>query len=494
MPGIIRQHLVSSKIEQIKTSAMKYLIIPALFFFLLTGCYLTSKEGGKNKQQKLLRLTDDQLLDSVQLRTFQYFWEGAEPNSGLARERYHVDNFYPQNDKHVVTTGGSGFGMMAILAGIERGFVTRQEAFQRFKKMVHFLDKADRFHGVWPHWLNGETGKVQPFSKYDNGGDLVETAFLIQGLLTVKQYFLNGNEQERELAENIDRLWKEVEWNWYTRGGENVLYWHWSPNYEWQMNHKITGYNECLITYILAASSPTYPIRPEVYHQGWALNGEIYNQYTTYGHTLKLKHHVDAHKGGPLFWAHYSYLGLDPRGLMANNVDYWQLNVAHTMINRQHCIENPFKYKGYGENCWGLTSSYSTPGAGDYFAGRASQKPDKGNSENTSYAGHSPSEDLGVIAPTAALSSLPYAPDEVMLVIRHLYENMGEKIWGKYGFYDAFSDEYEWYPKRYLAIDQGPIVVMIENHRSGLLWNLFMKNCDVRNGLIKLGFTSPHFN
>ncbi len=472
---------------------MKNYIILSLLVAILAGCI--SGEKKKNSTQKEFEpLTDNQLLDSVQYKTFQYFWDGAEPNSALARERYHADNIYPENDKHIVTTGGSGFGMMAVIVGIERNFITREEGFARLKKMIDFLEKSDRYHGVWPHWLNGETGKVKPFSKFDNGADLVETAFLVQGMLTVKQYFINGTEQERLLADKIEKLWQEVNWKWFTRENENVLYWHWSPEFGWKMNHKITGYNECLITYILAAASPTYPINPDVYHKGWAGAGDIYSEFKSYDQTLKLKHHIDPIKGGPLFWAHYSYLGLDPRGLMANNVDYWELNVAHTMINRQHCIENPHNYNGYGENCWGLTSSYSTPGAGDYFAGRASQKPDKGNSENTSYAGHSPSEDLGVIAPTAAISSLPYAPDEVMPVIRHFYENMGGKIWGKYGFYDAFSDEYEWYPKRYLAIDQGPIVVMIENHRSGLLWSLFMKNCDVRNGLIKLGFTSPHFN
>lgn len=465
---------------------MRYFFLIFMLSTFFSGCGTGSKSD-----QKIL-LSDEQLLDTIQYYTFQYFWTGAEPNSGMARERYHVDGVYPQNDKHIVTAGGSGFGLMAIISGIERGFISRQQGFERFRKIVDFLERADRFHGVWPHWFNGETGKVQPFSKYDDGGDLVETAFLVQGLITVMEYFKDGNPEEKQLADKINQLWREVNWNWHTRGGEKVLYWHWSPNVGWQMNHKITGYNECLITYILAASSPTFPIDFDTYEQGWALSGEIAANVVTYGHRLRLEHHIDSVYGGPLFWAHYSYLGLDPRGLTDKYADYWELNVSHTMINRQHCIVNPHNYPGYGENCWGLTSSYSVPGASAFFRGQTTQRPQNGNSGMTSYAGHRPTYDLGVISPTAALSSLPYAPIEVMSVMRHFYENLGHKIWGKFGFYDAFSQEYEWYPQRYLAIDQGPIAVMIENHRSGLLWNLFMQNEDVQRGLKKLGFSSPH--
>ena len=473
--------------RSLKFSSLILLILPAFF----SSCHSKSVKLSAGTGNAGI-ISDDSLLTLVQYQTFQYFWDGAEPNSGMARERYHVDGVYPQNDMHVVTTGGTGFGLMAILVGIERGFITRGQGLERFQKIVNFLEKADRFHGVWPHWIDGETGKVRPFSKNDDGGDLVETSFLIQGLLAVKEYFQGGTPEEENLAAKIEQLWREVEWNWYTQGGQKVLYWHWSPNVDWQMNHKITGYNECLITYVLAASSPTYPVDAETYLNGWAMNGGISVENTTFGHTLRLKHHADPFRGGPLFWAHYSYLGLDPRGLTDRFADYWELNVSHTLINRQHCIENPNGYKGYGENAWGLTSSYSVPGASGYFRGQSNVKPQTGNSGQTSYAGHRPTFDLGVISPTAALSSFPYAPAEVMPVIRHFYQNLGDKIWGKYGFYDAFSEEYEWYPQRYLAIDQGPVPVMIENHRTGLLWNLFMQNTDVLEGLKKLGFNSPH--
>lgn len=413
-----------------------------------------------------VRLSDESLLTLVQKQTFKFFWDGAEPNSGMARERYHVNDIYPRNDKHVVATGGSGFGLMAILIGIERDFVSRQSAVERFERIVGFLEKADRFHGAWPHWLNGNTGRTIPFSPKDDGADLVETAYLVQGLLAVRQYLADGNEAEKNLADRIDALWRQVEWDWFTRGNQNVLYWHWSPNFGWEKNHCVRGYNECLITYVLAAASPTHTIPAEVYHEGWAGSGKIVRETEPGGLCLSLKHNNSAEYGGPLFWAHYSYLGLDPRGLKDKYADYWEHNKKHTLLNRKYCIENPLNYKGYGEDCWGLTASYSVKG----------------------YAAHSPARDLGVISPTAALSSFPYTPAYSMQALKYFYYDLGKKIWGPFGFYDAFSEQENWYPQRYLAIDQGPIIIMIENHRSALIWDLFMSCPEVKQGLRKLGF------
>lgn len=416
-------------------------------------------------------VADDSIFKDVQRTTFQYFWNGAEPVSGMARERFHVDGVYPDNDKNVITTGGSGFGLMAILVGVERKFITRPEAVARYQQIVHFLEKADRFHGAWPHWLNGETGKVKPFGRKDNGGDLVESSFLLQGLLAVRQYFKDGNSDEQALAARIDKLWKEVDFNWY-RHGKNVLYWHWSPEYAWEMNFAVTGYNECLIMYVLAASSPTHGVPAEVYHEGWAQNGKINYTTTKYGHTLTLSHNGAKEYGGPLFWSHYSYLGLDPNGLKDRYADYWANNVNHTLINHDWCVDNPNKFKGYGADSWGLTASYSVKGYEAHMPG--------------------PRTDVGVISPTAALSSMPYTPKQSTLAMKHWYNDMRDKIYGEYGFYDAFSETADWYPKRYLAIDQGPVAVMMENYRTGLLWKLFMSSPEVHAGLRKLGFESPY--
>ena len=422
----------------------------------------------KEKANKPVEISDDSLLTLVQEKTFQYFWDGAEPTSGAARERFHVDGEYSDNDKHIITTGGTGFGVMAILVGIERNFITREQGVERLTRLVTFLENADKFHGVWPHWLNGETGKVKPFGKKDDGADLVETAYLVQGLLCVRQYFKDGNEQEKQLANRIDTLWKNVEWDWH-RNGKNTLYWHWSPNYAWEMNFSIEGYNECLITYVLAAASPTHGVPAEVYHEGWARSGGMKNDssHQQYGLHLDLKHNGAQQYGGPLFWSHYSFLGLDPRNLKDRYADYWQHNMNHTLIDYKYCVENPKKFKGYGENCWGLTASYST----------------------RFYAAHSPTEDLGVISPTAALSSFPYTPKESMAALKHFYHDLGDKVMGPYGFYDAFSENDNWYIQRYLAIDQGPEIVMMENYRTGMLWKLFMSCPEVQDGLKKLDFT-----
>lgn len=414
-----------------------------------------------------LKVSEDSLLNVVQRQTFNYFWEGAESVSGMARERLHLDGDYPSNDKDVITSGGSGFGLMALIVGIERGFITRREGIERFEKIVDFLESADSFHGVWPHWWYGPTGKVSPFSTLDNGGDLVETSFLAVGLLTVRQYLNESNEQESLLANRINKLWRNIEFDWYTKGGENVLYWHWSPEHEWKMNFPVRGYNECLIMYVLAASSPTHPISKEVYHEGWARSGVIAQDTTYYGLKTVLNHfETNDSPVGPLFWAHYSYLGLNPLRLKDKYADYWQLNQNHALIHYKYGADNPHQFKGYGKNVWGLTSSYSMNG----------------------YHGHRPDSDLGVISPTAALSSFPYTPRESLAMLKYLYIE-ADSLVGKYGPYDAFSLENDWYKPRYLAIDQGPIPVMIENYRSGLLWDLFMSCPEIQVGLSKLGFT-----
>ena len=435
------------------------------FIFSLLACCVAIINYAQVKP-----LSDAALLDLVQKQTFQYFHDGAEPVSGLARERFHADNIYPEKDQHIITSGGAGFGVMAYIVAMERKFITREEGRKRLEKIVSFLETADRFHGAWPHWWNGETGKVKPFSKKDNGGDLVETSFMIQGLLCVRQYFNKGNEAEKKLAARIDKLWREVEFDWY-RNGKNVLYWHWSPEYAWEMNFAVRGYNECLIMYVLAASSPTHGVPAEVYHEGWADSGRIVKKKTSFGYNLNLRHQGNPPNGGPLFWAHYSYLGLDPRGLKDKYADYWQETRNQALINYEWCVKNPKKYKGYGRNSWGLTASYSTK----------------------FYSAHAPDSvhDIGVISPTAALSSFPYTPKQSMAAMKHWYNNMKDKLWGPYGFYDAFSEHDNWYTPRYLAIDQGPIVVMIENYRTGLLWKLFMSCPEIKAGLKKLGFKSP---
>ncbi len=411
---------------------------------------------GLDPSKKMPPLSDESLLDKVQQATFRYFWDYAHPVSGLARERL--------GSGETVTSGGSGFGVMAIISGIHRGFITRDEGITRLTTIVNFLNNADRFHGVWPHWLNGSTGRAIAFSSDDNGGDLVETSFMAAALLTARQYLQASSSTELSLISKINHLLETIEWDWYTRNGQDVLYWHWSPSAQWAMNMKIKGYNEGLITYFMASSSTSHGISADVYYKGWATSSHFINGKQFYGIELPLGFDY----GGPLFFAHCSFMGLDPRGLSDNYANYWIQNVNHTLINRQHCMINPNKFTAYGADCWGLTAS-DEPGG---------------------YSVHEPTRDNGTITPSAALSSMPYTPEESMKALRHFYFTLGDKLWGEYGFYDALNPDKGWWANSYLAVDQGPIMVMIENHRSGLLWDLFMSAPETQIAMDKLSFTS----
>ena len=410
----------------------------------------------------LADLADEALLDRVQAETLRYFTDFAHPVSGMARERSNPVSGYDY--LATVTTGGTGFGVMALLAGAARGFLPPQEVRARVGRIVDFLCRAARFHGVFPHFLDGDSGRAIPFSERDDGGDLVETAFLMMGLLAARRHFAD---EDPGLAASITRLWHEVEWDWHTRG-EDVLYWHWSPRHGWAMNQRIAGWNECLVAYVLAAASPTHATAPEVYHRGWCDSPTFKNGQAWHGITLPL----GPPHGGPLFFSQYSFLGLDPRGLRDRYADYWQQNLAHTRINRAHCIANPKGHAGYGPDCWGLTACDGDRG----------------------YDAFSPANDKGVIAPTAAISAMPYAPVEALRALRHYHDDLGDLLWGRFGFADAFNLDADWVATGNLAIDQGPIVAMIENHRSGLLWNLFMADPDVQRGLARLGFECPQLS
>ena len=425
----------------------------------LSSGILISLQTGIDSSDKFQRISDTALVELVQRQTFKYFWDFGHPVSGMARERNSSGN--------LVTSGGSGFGVMAIVTGMHRNFITRQQGLQRLQQMVSFLrNQADTFRGAFPHWLDGDDGDVIPFSPKDNGADLVETSYLIMGLLTARQYFNGGDAAETALRNDINAIWHAVQWNWFRRGGQNVLYWHWSPNFGWDMNLPVRGWNESLITYVLAASSPTYPIPKVVYDEGWARNGAMRNGNTYLGYPLPL----GPPYGGPLFYAHYSFLGINPAGLSDVYADYWTQNRNHTLINYTYCKNNPKGYYGYSDSCWGLTASDDISG----------------------YKVHDPLNDNSVITPTAALSSFPYTPQESMAALQFFYYKLGDKLWGPYGFYDAFSLDAPWFTSSTLAIDQGPIVVMMENYRSGLLWNLFMSCPEVKAGMLTLGFTSPY--
>ena len=421
------------------------------------------------------QLTDDELLTMLQEECFRYYWEGAHPKSGMTLENI-------PGDDRIIATGASGFGIMAVIVGVDRGFITRDQGLDRLTKIATFLRNAPRYHGVWSHFMDGATGKSLPvFDMFDNAGDLVETAFLMEGLLTARQYFRGPSEREKTLYENISYVWNTVEWDWYRRSAQSdALYWHWSPDFSWHINHRITGFNEAMIIYLLAIASPTHAVPPELYYTGWAgeskaavdyrkdwSNSEEGDHYVN-GHTYEgIKLDVGVGSGGPLFFAHYSYMGFDPhfRDRYAN---YFDNNRNLALINLGYCIRNPKHYKGYGANCWGLTASDGSSG----------------------YGAHAPDlqDDDGTMTPTGALASLPYTPEASMAALKHFYRDLGDPLWDVYGPRDAFNLETNWYSPIFMGLNQAPITVMIENYRTGLIWKLFMSNPEIQPMLDGIGF------
>jgi len=415
------------------------------------------KESDPNEETVEIRdFTDDELMDMVQRYSFRYFWEGAHQETGMALERSNGNG-------RTAASGATGMGLMAMIVAHEREYQPKGLVKDRILMILDFLETCDRHHGAWSHWYNADTKKTQPFSEKDDGGDMVETSFVAAGLIAVKNYFTGTDTKSVLIREKADQLWKEIDWTWYRQGGQNTIYWHWSPNTDFEMNMQVRGWNEALITYIMAASSPTYGIPKAVYTAGWARNGNIVNRRMFYSIPIELS----PNWGGPLFWLHYTHLGINPHGLVDEYADYWQEHVNTTKIHYEYAIDNPLGHTNYSAKCWGLTASDDPYG----------------------YTAHKPwDNDNGTISPTAALSSMPYLPGKVMKALKYFYRDRGEDLFGKYGPYDAFNDKLDWVKESYIGIDQGPIVVMIENHRTGLLWNNVMIDSDVQAGLEELGF------
>jgi exo beta-1,2-glucooligosaccharide sophorohydrolase (non-reducing end) len=449
----------------------------------VTAEYKVAASDNQYRQSRLSDATrastrafnDDELITMLQEACFHYYWDGADPSSGMTLENI-------PGDDRIVATGASGFGIAALVVGVDRGFITREEGIERLTKIVNFLEHAQRYHGAWSHFMNGSTGKTMPvFGMFDNGGDLVETSFLIEGLLTARQYFHGNNSAEQELYRRITDLWKTVEWDWY-RGNpsSNFIYWHWSAEWASQIHHPLIGFNEVMITYLLSLSSPTHGVPVEMYYSGWAAqsqtaisyragwsqstDGDHYgNGHTYYG----IKLDVGAGTGGPLFFTHYSYLGFDPHFLHDRYTSsYFENNRNIALINRAYCIANPKHFKGYGQDAWGLTASDGPHG----------------------YVPFAPDDfyDRGTITPTGALASFPYTPEASMTAFKHYYRDLGAQLWGIYGPRDAYNPGANWISPIYMGLNQAPITVMIENYRTGLVWKQFMSNPEIGEMLRKL--------
>jgi len=401
----------------------------------------------------------ESLLDIVQRRTLAYFVDGAHPLSRLPFDR-RLTYGRPRSD--IVSIGGVGFSFMALVVGTCRGWISRKQATEQIQAMLSFLGRAPRFRGAFSHFIDGSNGSLVPFSRYDDGGDLVETSLLLQGMICAKEFFDGHCEEEQVIRQMASTIIDTVEWSWYSpERGRPSLYWHWSPNHGWKLNTPITGWNEALITYVLAAGSIAHPIDPDCFHCGWTNAGQFINGRSFYGVTLP----VGVDFGGPLFLSQYSFCGLDPRRLGDNYLVYGNQVAAHAQINYRHCKANPAGHYGYGDFGWGLSASHGPEG----------------------YAVSSPASDLGILTPSAALAAFPFLPEEAEEALRGFLQYAEGRAFGRYGFVDSFSPPRHWISRTYLAINQGPTIAMIENYRSGLLWRLFMQAPEVKRGLRRLG-------
>ncbi len=424
-------------------------------------------------------LADDELLDMLQEAAFRFYWEASGANSGMAHENL-------PGDDRIVATGATGLGISALVAAVYRGIITRDQGLGRLEKILSFLERVPRYHGAWSHYYDDETGDTMPlFGMYDNGGDIIETSYVIQGLLTARGYFDRKDGREQSLRDRVTVLWEAVEWDWYrTSPDSQFLYWHWSPQWGFQIQHPLIGFNETVPTYLLGFASPTHPVPASLYYSGWASqdqraqeyrqgwsgspDGRMYANGTSF---FGIKIDVGVSSGGPLFFIHYSFMAFDPRELRDRFTDsYFENSRAIAEINRAYCIANPKGFKGYGANAWGLTAGFGPNG---YMT----PAPDEWNDE-------------GTIALTGALSSFPYTPEASMAAFKHFYRELGAELWGEYGPRDNYNPSQQWLAFHTMGLNQAPIVAMVENHRSGILWKAFMSNPEIGEMLKKLAAES----
>jgi exo beta-1,2-glucooligosaccharide sophorohydrolase (non-reducing end) len=413
-------------------------------------------------------LNDEELLTMLQEAAFQYYWQAPGKNSGMAHENVPGDDRF-------VATAATGFGISALVVAVDRHFVTRDEGLGRLEKILGFLERAPRYHGAWSHYMDDTTGQSMAlFGMYDNGGDIVETSYLMQGLLTARQYFHGPTPREKSLYSRITHLWEDVEWDWYKETDQSpFLYWHWSPQWGYLIHHPLIGFNESLAAYLLAIASPTHPVSADLYYSGWASQSERaleYRQgwsgsrdgreYRNGNSYYGIKLDVGVGTGGPLFFTHYAFMGFDPHRLHDRfTSSYFDNSRNMALINRAWCMDNPKHFIGYGPDAWGLTASFG-------FNGYSTPAPDTASDE-------------GTITLTGALSSFPYTPEASMAAFKHYYRDLGAELWGIYGPRDNYNPTQHWVSFHSMGLNQAPIVAMVENYRSGLLWKTFMSNPEI---------------
>lgn len=429
-----------------------------IFLAGYTNC-ITQLDKEEKRFQK-----DREIFEETHKASFMYFWELGHPVSGLTPRKSLA------NKRYDIGVGASGFGIQAVIVGVHRGWVSREEVLDRLLKITKFLENtAVRFHGVFPHLLHGETGEIIVFGGQD-GADIQETSNLMMGLLMARTYFDRDTPKEVQLRNEINKLWEAVDYRVHEY--QDALWWNHSDSQEENNGLKLLmkGYTESMTSYVLALGHPTHGIQTSSY-KGYVEGKNFVNGKEYYGYTLD----VGKPTGGPLYLAQTPFLALDPRDMQDQYTYYWSRSIAHSLINYAYCVDYaPAEYK-YSEGDWGLT---------------ASQVPSEDGGYNN-MAG--PKKDTGTIAPSAALGVFPYVPYQSMMALRNFYENHKEGLWAEYGFKDSYSMYRDWYSDRYLGLDQGRTVIMMENYRSGLFWELSKKVPELQVAKEKMGIHYPKF-
>lgn len=457
------------------------LLLVLLPMMLGAACRQLSTTGGI--------ASDDAFLNDLQERTFFWFWETTSAETGLVPDRWPRRSFS--------SVAAIGFGLTAYGIGAERGYVTREEAAERTLSTMRFLWSAPQgtpesgtigYRGFYYHFLEYETG----LRYRDVELSTIDTALLMAGVLFAQSYFDRPATQEAAIRALADSLYGRVEWNWFIpQSPLFTMAWHPDRGFG---RAEYQGYNEAMILYLLALGSPTYPVEPS----SWDAYTSTYEWGDFYGY--------DHLQFTPLFGHQYSHLWVDFRGIQdgpmrEKETDYFENSRRATLSQRAYAIANPLGWKDYGEDVWGLTAcdgpvndtlvyNGETRRFHTYWARGASLRH---------------INDDGTLAPTALGGSVPFAPEETIRALRTIHDRYGEGIYGRYGFLDAFNPSFEfadvdlehgyvipglgWFDTDYLGIDQGPILGMIENHRSGLVWETMKKNPYLIRGLEQAGFT-----
>jgi hypothetical protein len=443
------------------------------FYFVLISFLFTFSCGPANNEK-----ASGFFLDSLSHRTFNYFWELADSNTAQIPDRWPSKSFS--------SIAATGFGITSYLIGVERGYITREQAAARILKTIRFLDELPTgdsttgvagYKGFFYHFIDMKTGLR--FQEVELS--TIDTGLLISGILSAQSYFDQDNETEKEIRSRADAMYKAIEWDWAMNNDKTMsMGWHPESGF---IDARWRGYNEAMILYVLALGSPTHTIPVE----SWTAWTSTYQWANYYG-----QEHVNF---GPLFGHQYSHMYIDFRGIYdsymkAKGIDYFENSKRATYANREYCMANPGHFKGYSSTIWGLT---------------ACDGP--GNSEkinpNVAFMGYSARgaaqyylQDDGTIAPTAAGGSLAFAPEICIPALQAMHDQYGDKIYNRYGFKDAFNLSIEnkdgtigWIDTDYIGIDQGPIVIQLENYRSEFVWNLMKKNPYIVAGLKKAGFT-----